>query len=134
MSRILVDSSVWVEMFRKEDSPAVAALRKFLQDGLVCINGLIRAEILSGATSLRDYRRLEDGLSALTPLPDPPELWDLVAKARYRLARRGFQASIADLIIAISASYYGKALFTLDHSFSRIKAVLPFELIETPVH
>ena len=82
MSRVLVDSSVWIELFRSTSSPAVDALGLLLRDGLVCTHGLIRAELLSGTKSLGDYRRLNEGLSALDDLPDPPDLWDRVALAR----------------------------------------------------
>ncbi len=134
MSRILVDTSVWIEMFRRGESPEVQTLGRLSQAGLVCTNGLIRAEILSGARSQKDYERLQDIFSALTLLPDPPDLWDRVAKARYRLARKGFQVSVADLIVAAGAAYHGKALWTLDKAFQQMKDVLGFELFSVAKH
>ena len=130
MSVILADTSVWVEMLRKGGTPAVFAFGELLRQGLICTHGLVRAEVLSGALSARDYRRLGEGFSAVTTLADPPNLWDLVGRARYRLARQGFQASIADLVVATVASYHHRKLFTLDQDFGRIRKVLAFELFE----
>ena len=133
VSRVLADTSVWVEMFRGRDTPAIRKLGQLLLDGLVCTNGLVRAEILSGARSKGDYRKLEETLSALTLLEDPPELWDTVARTRYLLARKGIQAAIADLVVAACAAHHRKILFTLDHAFPRIRSVLRFELF-SPEH
>lgn len=129
MSRVLVDTSVWVEVFRGGESEAVRVMEDLLGRGLVCTHGLIRAEILSGARSRADYRRLEDGLSAVTCLEDPPDLWETIAEARYRLARGGFQSSIADLIVAACAAHHRRTLYTLDHAFRDIRKVLPFEIL-----
>ncbi len=134
MSQVLVDTSVWIDMFRKGESAASQTLGQLLSLGLVCTHGIIRAEILSGTRSKIEYQKLADYLSALTLLQDPPELWDNVALARYRLARGGFQASIADLVVAASASYHAKAVFTLDQSFRKFKKVLSFELLDKPEH
>lgn len=132
MSRVLVDTSVWIEMLQRGETPAAAALGGLLDKGLACTHGLIRAEILSGARSDRDYRALRLGLSALPDAPDPPQPWERVALARYRLARQGFQASLADLLVAATASYHGLAVFTLDAAFSRIRSVMPLELFRIP--
>ncbi|MBI3551451.1 MAG: PIN domain-containing protein [Elusimicrobia bacterium] len=129
MSRVLVDSSVWIEMLRNGESAAARRLGRLLQDGLVCTSGLIQAEILSGARSDREFEGLRADFSALTFLPDPPDLWDTVAVARYRLARKGFEASIADLVVAASACHHRKTLFTLDHAFERIKGVIRIDTL-----
>lgn len=131
MSGVLVDTSVWIELFRRGRGAAGAgALERLLRDGLACTNGLIKAEVLSGAASDAELRELEAGLSALVFLPDPPGMWERVAQARYRLARRGWQAGIADLIVADSACRHDKALATLDRDFVRIRSVMPLRLLD----
>lgn len=133
MSRVLVDSSVWIRMFRTGDAfPEARALGGLLRGGLACTNGLIRAEILSGARSRAQYRRLANLFEAVPNLDDPPDLWDRIASARFKLAREGFQASIADLVIAVSAGHHRKALFTLDGAFRTIRSAVPFELLDIP--
>lgn len=129
MNEILVDTSVWVELYRGRLTPAVRTMEELLRQERVCTNGLIRAEILSGAGSPSDYASLEEELSAVTLLVDPPDLWATVARARFQLFRKGFQVSIADLIIAASAHHYQRRLFTLDTAFQEIKTVLPVVLM-----
>ncbi len=128
MSGVLIDTSVWIELLRR--GGGASPLEGFLRDGLACTNGLIKAEILSGAASDAELRELETGLSALVFLPDPPGMWERIAQARYRLARRGWQAGIADLIVADSACRHDKALATLDRDFVRIGSVMPLRLLE----
>jgi predicted nucleic acid-binding protein len=135
MSRVLVDTSVWIEMFRRgAASPEIEALRGLLQGGLACTIGLVRAEVLSGAKSERDFQFLKRSLAAVELLSDPDGLWEQVGSARYRLARRGFQAGIADLVVAVCAWSRHAALFTLDRAFDRIQGVLPFRRYEPMRH
>ncbi len=135
MSRVLADSSVWIRMFREGDAaPETNLLGRLLRDGFVCTNGLIRAELLSGVRTKDQFRGLEDLLSAVPNLEDPPGQWDSVAAARFWLARRGFQASIADLLVAVSAGHHRKALLTLDRAFLEIQGAVKFELVDIPGH
>lgn len=130
MSRVLVDTSIWVDYFRKGDScPDTPLLGRLLKDGLVCVNGLIRAELLSGTASRREFDALETGLSALTFLDDPPGQWEEVAQARFRLARKGFSASIADLLVAVCAARHQKALWTRDRAFEKIRGAVDFKAL-----
>lgn len=134
MSRVLADTSVWIDFFRETDAPASRELDRLLRSGLVCMHGLVRAEILSGTRSPAEYRGLRRTLDALPSVGDPPALWDIVARARWRLARNGFQASVADLVVAATASYHRKTLLTLDDGFTRIRQALPLKLYRIPVN
>lgn len=101
---------------------------------LVRMTGLIQAEILSGASSAREFAALRDYLSAFDALADPPDLWPRVAEARFRLARKGFQAGIADLVIGVVAHVHRASLFTKDAHFVAIAGVLPLRLLKTAAH
>jgi predicted nucleic acid-binding protein len=61
-------------------------------------------------------------------LSDPTALWDRLAEHRFALARRGYQASLVDLMIALSALDAGHALLTRDRDFRRIQGVIPIEV------
>lgn len=135
MSRVLVDSSVWIGMFREGDAaPETRFLGRLLREGLACTNGLIRAELLSGVRSKVQCRRLEKLLGAVANLEDPPGQWDRIAEARFQLAQGGFQASVADLLVAVSARHHRKALLTLDRAFQTIQTAVRFELLSAPEH
>ena len=101
---------------------------------LVRTTGLVLAEVLSGASSAREFDELRDYLSAFDSLLDPPDLWPRVAGARFRLARKGFQAGIADLVIGVVAHHHGASLLTKDAHFLSIAKVLPLRLIKAAAH
>ena len=127
-SLILADTSVWIDFFRSAKSDHSQKLADYLEQDRVCIVQVIRAEILSGSKTEMEYEKIKEGLSALPLLDDFPGFWDAIARARFRLARKGFQASIPDLMIAVSAGHYGCGLFTLDKEFRQISTVVPFQL------
>lgn len=131
MRQVLVDTSVWVDFLRRGDTTEVVQLIELIDMKLVRMTGIVQAEILSGAASAREFSTLQDYLSAFDALPDPPDLWPRVADLRFRLARRGFQASIADLVIGVVAHCHQASLFTKDAHFASIAKVLPLRLIKT---
>lgn len=127
MSDTLVDSSAWVAFLRGE-RPAVWRIDPLLADGRVAITGPISAEVLSGARSRADFDLLKRLLHGLEWLGEPSSLWERVAEHRFALARKGYQASLIDLTIALSALDAGHGLLTRDSDFRRIQAVIPVEL------
>lgn len=127
MSDVLVDSSVWIDFFRG-DPGAVARLDSLLEDDRVAICGPVVAEVSSGARTATVFRELGARLGALPMLATPTDLWERVAGARFALARRGTQAHLIDLAIAITASEAGHSLLTRDRDFSTISEVVPFEI------
>jgi len=71
---------------------------------------------------------LDNLFQALTTLDPPQEIWLQIEQSRFMLARRGIQASIIDLWIAITAEYHHSDLWTLDKDFENIKEVIPISL------
>ena len=92
------------------------------------MTGPILAEVLSGANSRAEFDNLKDLFEGLDRLADPPDLWERVAEARYLLARRGNQASLVDLSIAVACLDGGHTLVTRDGDFRAIARLFPLEL------
>lgn len=133
MSDILVDTSVWLEFFRVQDSPYAEALDQLLEDEQVCTTDLIKAEIIPGARTPRQFRELKEYLDALPLAHEPPSLWEEIIDVQFRLKRMGINGiSIPDLIIAIIANANDKVVFTKDSDFRLIQRVLSIELLECP--
>lgn len=63
---ILVDSSVWIDHFRGNDTPQVALLDRVLASEPVAIGDLILVEVLQGFTYDRDFNQARRLLTALT--------------------------------------------------------------------
>lgn len=127
MSDVLVDSSVWIDFFRGH-RPTVERVDRLLVDDRVAVTGPIAAEVASGARSLALFDELRNRLGALHLLQDPADLWQRVASARFQLARRGVQAHLIDLTIAVTASVHGHALMTRDKDFREIGKVVLLDL------
>ena len=127
MSDTLVDTSAWIAYLRG-DLPAVRRIDPLLADGRVAIAGPVAAEVLSGARTRAEFDLLRRILHGLDRLPEPESVWDRVAEHRFSLARQGCQASLVDLVIALSALDAGHSLLTRDVDFRRIQKVVPVEI------
>ena len=127
MSDVLADSSAWIAFLRGE-AAAVRRIDPLLAEGRVAIAGAVYAEVLSGTTSRGDFDLLGGLLRGLEWLPEPQDLWERIAEARFALARRGYQAAILDLVIALCALEARHTLLTRDRDFARIQTVVPCEL------
>ena len=118
----MTDWSFWLELMSR---PGVCARPVRSIDGTP---SLIDAEILSGTRTRKEFERLRELLAGLTRLVEPDGIWELVAEARYGLARRGFQCAVVDLIIALTATHAGHALLARDRDFKLIRTTLDFDL------
>ncbi len=131
MSDILVDTSVWLEFFRVKGSPYGEALDQLLEEERVCTANLIKAEIIPGARTPKQFRELREYFDALPLANEPASLWEEIMEAQFRLKRRGINGiSIPDLMIAVVAKANGKVIFTKDSDFQRIQRALPVDLME----
>jgi predicted nucleic acid-binding protein len=126
MAKTLVDSSVWIEFFRR--SKSTPALAHLVRSNQAWVTDIIRVELLSGTRSEAEYRMLENRLTSIPILPEPDEFWNRVALARFKLARRGIQAAVTDVSIAVLASLHSCVLWTLDRQFNAIAKIPPLRL------
>lgn len=127
MSDVLADTSAWVAFLRGEKA-AVRRIDTLLAEDRIATAGAVYTEVLSGTASRADFELLGGLLEGLEWLPEPANLWERVAEARFSLARRGFQAAILDLIIGLCALEASHTVLTRDRDFIRIQTVLPFDL------
>ncbi len=131
MSRVLVDTSVWIDFFKDPDSPYGAVLDQLLQQRLVCITHVIRAEIIPSAPTRKQFQDLMDYFGALPTLREPETLWDEMIYAQYDLKRKGIHGvSIPDLIIAVTARAHNREIYSKDSHFRLMKKSLGLRLFE----
>jgi predicted nucleic acid-binding protein len=130
VSDILVDTSVWLEFFRVRESPYADALDRLLEEGRVCTANLIKAEIIPGARTPKQFRELKEYFDVLPLATEPASLWEEIMDAQFRLKRTGINGiSVPDLIIAVVAKANEKVIFTKDSDFRLIQRVVPVELL-----
>ena len=96
-----------------------------LSAGPVATCAPIRAEVVSGAQTKREFDSLRDLFDGLVDLQLPNDLWPRVEECRFGLARRGYQIPIVDLMIALTAQAHRAALWTLDRDFTYVATAIP---------
>ena len=120
MSAVVVDSSAWIEFFRGREIPR---LEEALAEGRVRIPPLVVAELVSGATTRGDARRVEDLARTLDLVPTPREHWIRAGALRRRLRAAGLSVSTQDAHVAQCALDMGGILLATDAVFRRIAGV-----------
>lgn len=127
MTLVLIDTSAWIAFFRGERA-AVERIDALLAEGDAAVCGPTFAELVSGAPSPAESRRLGLLLGGLEWLDPAAGVWQRVAAARFALARRGKQAALVDLYIASTAADHGADLLTRDRDFEDIANAVPLQL------
>ncbi|MBI2872582.1 MAG: PIN domain-containing protein [Chloroflexi bacterium] len=128
--RFLVDTSAWLEVL--PPGRGGHALRQRVDDllaaDLVATTGMVRLELLGGARSEEDWRRLGQLLSALHPLPVTEEHWNDAARLGFQLRRQGIAVPFTDLLIAAVAMGAGAVVLHRDRHFDLVAAHLPLQV------
>jgi len=126
VSAVVVDSSVWIDLFRGRDFPA---LEEALAEGRVLVPPLVIAELVSGATSRGDAKRVEDLVQELDLVETPRAHWVRVGELRRRLRGRGLSVSTPDAHVAQCTLDVGGVLLSTDAVFRRIARLTDMRLV-----
>lgn len=117
MSAVVVDSSIWIEFFRGRELPA---LEEALLEGRVLVPPIVVAELVSGATSRGDSKKVADLVHDLELVETPRAHWIRVGELRRRLLGRGLSVSTPDAHVAQCALDVRGVLLSSDAVFRRI--------------
>ena len=116
LARVLVDSSVWIEFFRKNEPYHGIVSRLMDGEQIICC-GVILAELMQGAKSDKELAVLENFLQVFTFINDTPELWAAAGKLSHKLRRKGVTVGLSDCFIAVAAASANVRVATLDNHF-----------------
>jgi len=111
---ILVDTSVWINHFRKHDQQ----LANFLQQGLVVCYPLIVGELACG--NLHNRHKILALLNSLEMVEDATNILNFIEENK--LMGRGI--GIVDVSLLSSAYFSGVSLWTVDKRLHNIAAEL----------
>jgi predicted nucleic acid-binding protein len=120
LDKLLIDTSVWIEFFKKKD-PYFEIVQNFIEEDNVCCLGLIYAELLQGARSEKELGTLKEFLYVFDFIPESNALWEQAGLMSRALRQKGKEIGLSDCFIASSAISYGSSLFTMDKHFHIIK-------------
>ena len=128
MDRVLVDTSAWIDFFRKKE-PCYSRVLKLIDEDRVCCTGLVLAELIQGARSGEEIRALKDFTSVFPFLEGSAKLWEKAGELAFSIKKSGQQVGLSDCYLAIAA-HNGKAgILTLDSHFTIIKEHLDIALV-----
>jgi predicted nucleic acid-binding protein len=125
---VLVDSSVWIEAFRRKGRLEVKlALESLLDAYEAQWCSPIRLEVLGGARA-EDRSRLGRHFAVVPYRSCTEQDWDRAVALAWKLRDRGVTVPRCDVIIAALALADQVRLYTLDAHFSRIAEITGLRL------
>jgi predicted nucleic acid-binding protein len=130
---ILVDTSVWIDLFAGRNLPHVDVLEQCILDNEdLALCGIILTEILQGIADDTTHRRVRRYLSPLIMLPMPETVFVRAADIYRKLRKKGITIRKSnDCIIAATALEHRCQLLHNDKDFSPVAEHFPLKIIST---
>lgn len=123
--RILVDTSAWIEFFRKKDSKISLMVREALNLNQACYAGPIAVELFQGAKTNKEVEIINQLLESIHYVEITRWHYYHAGEISYKAARSGKSFSIVDLILAVLAHDEQLTLLSLDTHFKEISRFCP---------
>jgi tRNA(fMet)-specific endonuclease VapC len=127
--KVLIDTSIWVEFFRKKDSAVSTRLREYTKLDQVCYSGPILVELYQGAKTRRETEIMDELFGTIHYVDITRNHYHHAGLVSQKAAREGKVFSTIDVILAVLAYDEGLSLFSLDHHFQDISKYCPVSLI-----
>ena len=125
---ILVDTSVWIEIFKDKNGNIVKAFQKTIGTDNYVMSRFNQLELLQGAKDQNEWEILEDYLSTQYFLEASQYTWPEAARIYFELRRKGFTInSPVDCCIAQIALEHGAILLHRDKDFEKISRFRPLK-------
>ena len=128
--RVLIDTSVWIDFFRKSDANRFERVASLLREGCAVGTGVVVLELLRGSKTDQEVRLVKELFDTIHTINPTPATYFSAGELGHRMARKGRTMSVVDLLIAQLALENDHALFTLDHHFRLIADHIPLRLLE----
>ena len=122
---VIVDTSVWVEYFRK--GIGFGKVDFLIDENIVVINELILTELIP-FLKLRNHLKLIDLLKSINRKPITIN-WDNLVEIQYQCLKKGINGvGIPDLIISQNAVQNNCKIYSLDKHFLKMSKFLDFDI------
>ena len=130
--KALVDTCIWSQVLRHKspNTELTKKLKDLIKDGRVAIIGLIRQELLSGISSVKQFNELKEVLSFFEDIPLKTEHFEKAAEFSNICRSKGIQCSTIDFLICAVAYLDNLIIFTTDKDFEYYKIFLSIRLIK----
>ena len=137
MSRILIDTSVWIEFFnpksRLSENFSLELSNRIISDEVAMIEP-IRAELLSGAILPKKKSEIEACLSIIQSADlawNDRKIWDeIISLSNIMRSHRLSVPGVVDRMVLLAASKTGSFLCTLDKSLLNLARIMDVATLE----
>ncbi len=128
--KVLVDTSVWIDFFRKRDHTHHDQIASLLRNARAVGTGIVALELLRGAKSDKEMRLVKELFEEMQAVDPTPATYFRAGELGHRLARKGCAMGTVDLLIAQLAMENDVSLFSLDQHFKTIAEHASLRLFE----
>jgi tRNA(fMet)-specific endonuclease VapC len=118
--KVLIDTSVWIEFFRKKGSNVSLKLREYLKLNQACYTGPIAVELYQGAKTQKEIQVIDRLFQTITYVEITRSHYHHAALISQKAARDGKMFSTIDVTLATVAHDEQLLLFSLDTHFKDI--------------
>lgn len=125
---LLVDTSAWIEIFRRRPRVTLEQVVGDLDDVVTCLP--VIQEVLQGFDDERAFRVAHTAMWALPCVESPltPSVVDAAVDLYRRARRAGITVrSSVDCLIAVCASRHHLKVIHRDRDFPQLSSVMPFD-------
>ena len=124
-SALLVDSSVWVEVSRKNgDESLKAELAELLRAGRTAMTWPVWVELHQGAKGRRDEENLNGWREVSHWLEFDAECWQEAARIARKCLSAGVNVPFGDVLVSACARRHGLELMERDRHFAMIQKAM----------
>lgn len=120
-----IDTSVWISYFREGGSELGDFIDELIDDNRAHINGIVLAELLTGARSPAEFDRLALALAGLKLVAGDRESFQPAGRNGFALKKKGVSVPLSDIVIATDCIDHGLILIEADKHYAAIAAHLP---------
>ena len=125
---LLIDTSVWIGVFRDQSGQSRQQLETLIADREVLLTRFTQLELLQGSLNEQEWILLSTYLAAQNYIEPTTHSWQAAARIYYDLRRQGFTVrSPIDCCIAQSALENNSLLIHDDRDFETIAQVRPLQ-------
>jgi len=127
---ILVDTSAWIEFWKRPDSPVAEAVEELLREERVALAGVVVAEVLQGVKRREERDFIQAHFADLAFLEADRQDWTLTGWMLYSLRSKGINLPLTDALLAQLCLRHGVSLLSLDQHFDQIPELRRFRVRE----
>jgi predicted nucleic acid-binding protein len=131
LDKILVDTSAWIDYFRKKE-PLYSIVSRLLEEDRICCLGIILAELIQGTRSKEEIKTLKTFLQVFSFLEESSRSWEKAGELSFSLKRKGKTIALSDCYIAVAAENEKVSILSLDEHFTTIKEHLDITMLQLP--